>query len=116
MSRPRPALGVDPLDTLLGESGATGRPRARPVEPSSHRKSAGDVPSSPCAGRRGAQRDRRAVWPADRLTLARLVENGIRRELQDLRDRHNGGLEFPRRAGELVGGRPIEPLKGDRER
>jgi hypothetical protein len=42
--------------------------------------------------------------PPTRLTLARLVEEGLRREIQRLRDAHNAGS--PRDA-ELIGGRPI---------
>lgn len=38
MSRPRSALGIDPLDMLLGESGTTGRSQGPAVEHPSHRK------------------------------------------------------------------------------
>jgi hypothetical protein len=109
MSRPRPALGVDPLDMLLGESGATGRSQGPAVEPPSHRKVRATF-HLPYALVDEARNATVALsGPPTRLTLARLVENGIRRELQDLRDTHNGGQEFPTRADELVGGRPIEP-------
>ena len=113
MSRQRPALGVDPLDTLLGESGATARLRERAVEPSSRRKvrATFHLPLELVDEARNATVA--LSGPPTRLTLARLVENGIRRELRDLREQHNGGLEFPARSGELVGGRPIE---GDRQR
>jgi hypothetical protein len=115
MSRPRPALGVDPLDTLLGESGATARLRERAVEPSSHRKVRATC-HLPLGLVDEARNATVASDPPTRLTLALLVENGIRWELRDLQEQHNGGLEFPTRSGELVGGRPIEPLKGDRPR
>jgi hypothetical protein len=45
--------------------------------------------------------------PPVRLTLARLVEDGIRRELDRLRKAHHDGKPFPARAANLVGGRPI---------
>jgi hypothetical protein len=47
-----------------------------------------------------------AGYPA-RLTLTRLVDDALRAELQRLKDRYNGGRDFPRRAEELRGGRPI---------
>jgi hypothetical protein len=45
--------------------------------------------------------------PPTRLTLARLVEDALRREIKRLRDAHNAGSPFPRRDAELAGGRPI---------
>jgi hypothetical protein len=42
-----------------------------------------------------------------RLTLTRLVENAFRAELQRLKDRYNGGRDFPPRTEDLKGGRPI---------
>ncbi|MEX0936559.1 MAG: hypothetical protein WDZ59_01775 [Pirellulales bacterium] len=42
-----------------------------------------------------------------RLTLTKLAEDAMRRELQRLADRYNGGRAFPRRSEELRGGRPI---------
>ena len=42
-----------------------------------------------------------------RLTLAALVENALLAELKRLRDQYHGGQQFPRRQGELKGGRPI---------
>jgi hypothetical protein len=42
-----------------------------------------------------------------RLTLAALAENALRAELQRLKDRYNGGMDFPRREQNLKGGRPI---------
>ena len=51
--------------------------------------------------------------PPVRLTLARLVENGIGGELRDLRDRDSGGLEFPARV-RGARGRPAD--RGVQER
>lgn len=45
--------------------------------------------------------------PPDRLTLARVAEDALRRELQRLTRTKNQGKPFPRFAGKLVGGRPI---------
>jgi hypothetical protein len=45
--------------------------------------------------------------PPHRLTLAALVENAIRRELDRLKKAHTNGKPFPKHAGPLVGGRPI---------
>lgn len=45
--------------------------------------------------------------PPLRLTLAKLVEDGIRHEVERLRNEHNSGAAFPQRDGDLVGGRPI---------
>ena len=42
-----------------------------------------------------------------RLTLTKLAEMALRRELQRLKQLHNQGQEFPAREGELKGGRPI---------
>lgn len=47
-----------------------------------------------------------AGYPA-RLTLAKLAENALRAELQRLKDRYNGGADFPERGEDLKGGRPI---------
>lgn len=45
--------------------------------------------------------------PPLRLTLARLAEIGLRRELGRLKQMHNSGRDFPRRSEDLKGGRPI---------
>jgi hypothetical protein len=48
--------------------------------------------------------------PPHRMTLARLVENALRRELDRLREERTGrhrGLEFPQRVDEVRSGRPI---------
>jgi hypothetical protein len=42
-----------------------------------------------------------------RLTLTKLVESALRRELMRLRELHLGGAEFPPRDEDLKGGRPI---------
>jgi len=47
-----------------------------------------------------------AGYPA-RLTLTKLAENALRAELQRLKDKYNGGADFPERGEELKGGRPI---------
>lgn len=42
-----------------------------------------------------------------RLTLTKLAEEALRRELDRLKARYNEGKEFPDRGEELKGGRPI---------
>ncbi len=42
-----------------------------------------------------------------RLTLTKLVDTALRGELRRLKDRYNGGRDFPDRTEELRGGRPI---------
>lgn len=45
--------------------------------------------------------------PPLRLTLAALAEAALRRELERLQREHAKGKPFPKRSGELKGGRPI---------
>ena len=47
-----------------------------------------------------------AGYPA-RLTLTKLAENALRAELERLKDKYNGGADFPERGEDLKGGRPI---------
>jgi hypothetical protein len=47
-----------------------------------------------------------AGYPA-RLTLTKLAEDALRNELRRLKDRYNGGQDFPDRTEDLKGGRPI---------
>jgi hypothetical protein len=47
-----------------------------------------------------------AGYPA-RLTLSKLAEDALRHELDRLKDRYNGGQDFPDRTEDLRGGRPI---------
>lgn len=42
-----------------------------------------------------------------RMTLTRLAEEALRTELRRLKDQFNQGLDFPVRAEDLRGGRPI---------
>ena len=42
-----------------------------------------------------------------RLTLTKFAEVAFRDELARLKDRYNGGQDFPNREDELKGGRPI---------
>jgi hypothetical protein len=42
-----------------------------------------------------------------RMTLTKLAEEALRRELARLKERYNEGREFPPRDEELKGGRPI---------
>ena len=47
-----------------------------------------------------------AGYPA-RLTLTKLAEDALRRELDRLKIQYNGGQDFPDRSEDLRGGRPI---------
>lgn len=47
-----------------------------------------------------------AGYPA-RLTLTRLVEEALTREIERLKLLYNSGQDFPQRGEELRGGRPI---------
>jgi post-segregation antitoxin (ccd killing protein) len=47
-----------------------------------------------------------AGYPA-RMTLTKLAEDALRAELRRLKDRYNDGQDFPSRADDLKGGRPI---------
>lgn len=42
-----------------------------------------------------------------RMTLTKLAERAFRREIEQLKNDHNAGKDFPRRTEELKGGRPI---------
>ena len=42
-----------------------------------------------------------------RLTLTKLMENSLRRELRRLKDLYHDGKDFPPRTEDLKGGRPI---------
>ena len=42
-----------------------------------------------------------------RLTLTKLAEEAIRLQLELLKERYNGGRDFPQRSDDLKGGRPI---------
>lgn len=42
-----------------------------------------------------------------RLTLTKLAEDALRAKLQELKDQYNDGQDFPERAEDLKGGRPI---------
>ena len=46
--------------------------------------------------------------PPLRLTLAAFAENALRDELERMQKQQNKGKPFPKRAGELRGGRPIK--------
>ena len=45
--------------------------------------------------------------PPERVTLAGVAETALRKELERLKRKHTKGKTFPRRSGELKGGRPI---------
>lgn len=127
MSR-RAMIGEDPLDALLSAPAQPRRSKSRAARPSgrraqvglkarrSQRSEAGESAGSKVRATFHLPKDlveaaRDAVvalsGPPLRLTLAALVEAGIRREIERLKKTENAGKPFPRRASDLKGGRPI---------
>jgi|WetSurMetagenome_2_1015567.scaffolds.fasta_scaffold03061_8 hypothetical protein len=106
------AMGVDPLDNLMGDTKASRRgPGTKTaevvkLEPTTSKTRATFHLPTPVV-----EECRDAVvflaGPPERLTMARLVERAIQKELKVLRDKYNKGKPFPRFEGELKGGRPI---------
>ena len=107
MSKQRPSLGGDPLDTVLGDwSAAPRRPGPVVATPSPRRvRATFHLPHALVEEARNATVA--LSGPPTRLTLARLVEDAVSREIARLRVSHNGGAPFPQRHADLIGGRPI---------
>ncbi len=110
--RPRPGLGDDWMDDVLG----TDDPQRPP--PASGGTSSSPARPRPAKGRVTAgvdadvlERARNAVWqlagPPAHLTMAELVEQAIRREVERLEAEHNDGAPFPARSAQLRPGRPL---------
>lgn len=116
----RHAMGENPLDALVptrGDARAATKASRRGLEP------AGTTPRPELPPRVVKERFTVHVpvdlvdlvkdavvalsGPPLRLTLAGLAETALRRELERLQKEHNRGKAFPKRAGELKGGRPI---------
>jgi hypothetical protein len=125
MSRRR-TIGTDPLEAVLTPfPDAELRPwSGSPVARKGKGAGKGSVPAAP---RRAAPSRVRATFhlpgelveqardavvalsgPPVRLTLAALVEAGIRRELERLQKAHHAGKPWPKRRHALVGGRPVK--------
>jgi hypothetical protein len=128
----RQALGpVDFLDVAIGQApppAASAAPRATSLTPA-RRREAPRATTAPKSKTRTALPERQNTrvtfhlppelvdearnavvalsGPPVRLTLAGLVRDALRRELDRLNKEHHAGKPWPRRAGELVGGRPI---------
>jgi hypothetical protein len=126
MTKPTPGLGDDWLDEVLGTGDAGDQERRPPPAGESTRassrtsRSASTSPARPrpAKGRVTAgvdadvlERARNAVWqlagPPEHLTMAELVEQAIRREVERLEAKHNGGAPFPPRSAQLRPGRPL---------
>lgn len=103
MNRRRASLDHDPLDLVLGAPLRATREDA--VPPGRKTRATFHLPVSLVEEARNATVA--LSGPPIRLTLARLVEDGLRREVERLREQHNAGEPFPTRSAELVGGRPI---------
>jgi hypothetical protein len=107
MAKPRSSLGHDPLDAVLGTPPRTAsdvRPRLS-RDPDRKTRATFHLPLSLVEEARNATVA--LSGPPTRLTLARLAEDAIRREVERLREQHNDGAPFPPRSADLVGGRPI---------
>ena len=103
MNRRRASLDHDPLDLVLGAPPRATREGAAPTGRKT--RATFHLPVSLVEEARDATVA--LSGPPVRLTLAKLVEDGVRREVERLREQHNAGEPFPTRAADLVGGRPI---------
>lgn len=119
------AMGANPLDALLSPSddGATEKPtRARRSgKAGTKRRSPASDPAPPQKVTKVRatfhlpedllEEARNAVYwlsgPPTRLTLADLAATALRKEIDRLKKKHNGGRDFERRGEDLRGGRPI---------
>lgn len=103
MNRRRASLDHDPLDLVLGVPPRATREGAVPIGRKT--RATFHLPVSLVEEARNATVA--LSGPPVRLTLAKLVEDGVRREVERLREQHNAGEPFPARSADLVGGRPI---------
>ena len=105
----RPTLGANPLDSYVGATTPARRRRATPPA----------VTASPRPKKIRATFHLRAdlfeevrncvvalSGPPHRLTLAALAEDALEAQLTKLRKSANKGRPFPKRVGQLRGGRP----------
>ena len=118
----RPSMGADPLDALFSAPAqramkASGGHLARATD-GKGRAPKPERPRKPPKVRATFhlpadlfEKCRDAVvalsGPPVRLTLAHMAEEALRRELARMAKAHHKGKDFPRRSGELKGGRPI---------
>ena len=119
--RRRKTIGQNPLDGLLGVSAPKPARKRRAAAMDSQPE-----PNSVTESRATQQTKVRATFhipadlidecrnavvhlsgPPERLTMARLAEDALRRELVRLRKIHTNGEPFPQRDDELRGGRPV---------
>ena len=105
MSKRWSPIGIDPLDSLLGASASAGQRRPAASAQRSAPRVRATLPLDLVEEARNATVA--LSGPPTRLTLARLVETAVRREVERLRHTHHGGEPFPPRSADLVGGRPI---------
>lgn len=112
--RPRSRIGVNPLDVLLPRDETkrhdASAPR-RPAPTTTRQTRPPKVKVTVLLPPDLADEARAAVvalaGPPERLTLASLTENALRRELERLKKAHTNGKPFPRHTAPLAGGRPI---------
>lgn len=115
MSRPkaskRRTIGNNPLDALLSTDPKEGTKKATNGEPEplpqriEKERATYHLPSALVDEVRDVVVA--LSGPPLRLTLASFAEKAFRTEIERLRREHNKGRPFPKREGELKGGRPI---------
>lgn len=116
----RKTIGQSPLDSLLMTSmPEASRRRERRRSPKDASTTEGSRPTADKLKVRATfhlpaelvdECRNAVVWlagPPARLTMARLAEEALRRELDRLRKQHTKGKPFPKRSDDLRGGRPI---------
>lgn len=114
-TRSRRALGDDPLDAVIPDSGENDREQAN---------AQGSRPTSTRSSRSSPERTQKTratfhlpidlleeardvVYWVPSLTMANLTEEALRREIQRIKDVRNNGENFPSRQGDLKRGRPV---------
>ena len=123
----RPSIGTDPLDAVVPSKGRTLEEMRRQFAVKQSRRGLAPAGTTPKPETKATKPGKiRATFhlpedlfeecrdavvhlsgPPVRLTLAALAENALRRELARLKKAHNRGKVFPKRKGDLKGGRPI---------
>ena len=99
-NRRRPALGSDPFDALV--------PKTPPSSSRQKRKEkVRKIRSTFHLPMELLERARDAVYWTPGLTLSSLCEAGLRSEIVNLERKR--GEAFPKRAGDLKAGRPVNP-------
>ncbi len=107
----RRALGDDPLDAVIPDSGENER-KEQSANVSRH--SSRSMPAGVQKTRATfhlpidlLEEARDVVYWVPGLTMANLTEEALRREIQRIKDVRNDGQDFPTRESDLKRGRPV---------